>query len=47
MEDHIESSHSTKFDPFMVNRDQVMDLETWFEIHTIVYNVETAPPKPY
>ena len=46
MEDHVESSHSTKFDAFRVNRDQVMDLETWFKIHTIVSNVETAPPKP-
>ena len=32
----------TKFDAFRVDRDQVMDLETWFKIHTNVSNVETA-----
>ena len=28
MKDHAESNHLTKFDPFGVIRDQVMDLET-------------------
>ena len=31
----------------MKKRDQVIDLETWFEIHTNVSNVETASQKPY
>ena len=28
MKDHAESSHLTKFDPFRVIRDQVIDFET-------------------
>ena len=47
MKDHFEISHLTKFYAFRVNRDQVMDLETWFKIHTNFSNVETASPKPY
>ena len=39
------SSHLTKFDALRMNRDQVIDLETWFKIHTNVSNVETASPK--
>ena len=35
-----QSCHLTKFDVFRVNRDQVMDLETWLQIHTNVSNVE-------
>ena len=31
MNDHVEVSHLTKFHAFRVNRDQVMDLETWFK----------------
>ena len=31
MEDHIEISHFTKFDSFRVNRDKVLELETWFK----------------
>ena len=45
MKDHVDSSHLTKFDHFLVNRDQVMGLETWFKIHTNVSNVEIASPK--
>ena len=33
------------YDAFRVNRDQLMDLEIWFKIHTIVSNFETAFPK--
>ena len=33
MKDHVEIGHLTKYDAFRVNRDQVMDLEIWFEIH--------------
>ena len=29
MKDHVERSHLTKFDAFRVNRDKVMDLETY------------------
>ena len=34
MKDHVEISHLTKFHAFRINGDQVMDLETWFKIHT-------------
>ena len=42
---HVEIGHLIKFDAFMVNRDQVMDLEIWFKIRTNVSNFETASPK--
>ena len=47
MKDHVEIGHLTKYDAFRVNRDQVMDLEIWFKIHTNrnVLNFETASPK--
>ena len=45
MKDHVEIDHSTKYDAFKVNRDQVMDLEIQFKIHTNVSNFETASPK--
>jgi len=45
MKDHVESSHLTKYDAFKVNRDQVMDLETWFKIQTNISNVETVSPQ--
>ena len=45
MKDHVEISHLTKFRAFRVNRDQVMDLETWFKIHTNFSNGETVSPK--
>ena len=45
MKDHVEIGHSTKFDDFRVNRDQVMDLEIWFKIHTNVSNFETVSPQ--
>ena len=47
MKDHVEIGHLTKYDAFMVNRDQVMDLEIRFKIHTNVCNFEKASPKPY
>ena len=35
MKDQVKSSHlTTKFDVLGVNRDQVMDIEAWFKIHT-------------
>ena len=45
MKDHVKIDHLTKCDAFRVNRDQVMDLETWFKIHTNVSNFETTSPK--
>ena len=48
MKDHVEIAeigHLIKYDTFRVNRDQVMDLEIWFKIHTNVSNIETASPK--
>ena len=45
MKDHVEIGHLTKYDAFRINRDQVMDLEMWFKIHTHVSNFETASPK--
>ena len=34
MKDHVEFGHLTNFVAFAVNRDQVIDLETWFKIHS-------------
>ena len=45
MKDHVEIGHLTKYDAFRVNRDQVMDLEKWFKIHTNVSNFEKVSPK--
>ena len=45
MKDHVEIDHLNKYDAFRVNRDQVMDLETWLKIHTNASNYR--PPKPY
>ena len=45
MKAHVEIGHSTKYDAFRMNWDQVMDLEIWFKIHTNVFNFETASPK--
>ena len=45
MKDHVEIGHLTKYDAFRMNRDQVMDLEIWFKIHTNIFNFETASPK--
>ena len=47
MKDHVEIGHLTKYDAFRVNRDQVMDLEIWFKIHTNVSRFETASSKTY
>ncbi len=44
MKDHVVIGHLTRFGAFRmkVNRDQAMDLETWFKIHTNVFNFETV-----
>ena len=45
MKDPVEIGYLIKYDAFRMNRDQVMDLEIWFKIHTNVSNFEKAPPK--
>ena len=45
MKDHVEIGHLTKYDAFRANRDQVMDLEVRFKIHTNVSIFERASPK--
>ena len=45
MKDHVEIGHSTKYDALRLNRDQVMDVEIWFKIHTNISNFETTSPK--
>ena len=47
MKDHVKIDHLTKYDAFRVNRDQVMDLETWLKIHTNASIFEKLPLKPY
>ena len=42
MKDLVKISHLTKFHAFRANRNHVIDLETWFKIHT---NVSKAPAK--
>ena len=45
MKDHVEIGHLTKYDASRVNRDQLMDLEIRFKIHTNVSYFEKASPK--
>ena len=45
MKDHVEIGLLAKYDAFRMNRDQVMDLEIWFKIHTNGFNFKTASPK--
>ena len=47
MKDHVEIDHLTKYmyDDFRVNKDQVMGLEIWLQIHTNISNFETTSPK--
>ena len=40
MKDRVEIGHLTKYDAFRTNRDQVMDLEIQFKIHTNISNFE-------
>ena len=47
MKDHVEIGHLIKYDVLGVNRDQVLDLETRFKIHTNVSNFQKRAPKPY
>ena len=45
MKDHVEIGYLTNYDASRMNRDQVMDLEIWFKIHTNISNFEKASPK--
>ena len=45
MKGHVEVGHLTKYDAFRANRDQAINLETWFKIHTNVSNFEAVSPK--
>ena len=45
LKDHVAISHLTKYDAFRTNRDQAMNLEICFKIHTDVSNFETASLK--
>ena len=48
MKGHVEIGHLTKYDAFRVNRDQVMDIEIWFIIHTNVCPIlRQRPLKSY
>ena len=45
MKGHVEIGHLTKYNASRINRDQVMDLEILFKIHTHVSNFEKVSPK--
>ena len=45
MKDHVEMGHLTKYNASRVNRDQVMDLEIRFKIHTNVSNFKKGSSK--
>ena len=44
MKNHVELDHSTKFDAFMSNKDQAMDLYTKLNINTNVSYFSPAAP---
>ena len=45
MKDNFKISYLTKFGTVYFNNNQVIDLETWFQIHTNVSNFKTASPQ--
>ena len=47
MKDNAAIGRLTKFDSFRLNRDQAMDLETWFKIHVNVSNFRMRPLKQH
>ena len=47
MKDHVEIGHFAKYGAFRVNRDKVMDLETWFKSIQASLILIQRPPKPY
>ena len=46
MKDHVQSCHLTKFDAF-VDRDEVIDLETWLKSIQTSVMLRQRPQKPY
>ena len=47
MKDHVEIGHLTKYDAFRMNRDQAMNLEICFKIHTLTSLIlRQRAPKP-
>ena len=46
MKDHVQSCHLTKFDVFKINRDQVIDLETWLKSIQMSVILRQCPQKP-
>ena len=46
MKDHLQSCHLTRFDAFGVNRDEVIDLETWLKYIQISVILRQRPQKP-
>ena len=47
MKDHVQSCHMTKFDASGVNRDEVIDLETWLKSLQMSVMLRQRPQKPY
>ena len=47
MKDHVQSRHLTKFDAFKINRDQVIDFETWLKSIQTSVILRQRPQKPY
>ena len=47
MKDQVQSCHLTKFDAFGVNRDEVIDFETWLKSIQMSVMLRQHPPKPY
>ena len=45
MKDHVQSCHLTEFDAFGVNRDVVIDLETWLKSIQISVILRQHPQK--
>ena len=46
MKDHVQSCHLAKFDAFGVNRDEVIDLETWLKPTQMSVIFRQRPQKP-
>ena len=47
MKDHVQSCYLTKFDAFGVDRDEVMDLETWLKSIQMSVIMRHRLQKPY
>ena len=47
MKDQVQSCHLTRFDAFGVNRDEIIDLETWLKSMQMSVILRQRPQKPY